>query len=568
MTQAQVRFSEWLAQPLLDAELKRELSAMAQNSAAIEDAFGCELQFGTGGLRGVLGAGTNRMNVHVVRRAAQAAADYLNETDLPKCAAIGYDSRLYSECFARETACVFAANGITAFLYPRLEPVPALSFAVRELSCGLGICITASHNPAQYNGFKVYGSDGCQLTPSGVARIAELLESRSYFDEIKTGSFDTLLAEQKIRWLPDETLDAFVSSVLRLRVGTDSLSQLKLVYTPLNGSGRECVQKLLGALGITQLTLVKEQAEPDGHFPTCPYPNPEVREAMALGLSYCEALRPDLLIGTDPDCDRCGIAVPDKTGGYRLLTGNEVGVILLDFICRMRLQSGTMPERPVAVTTIVSTDMAEPIARAYGVELRRTLTGFKYIGEQIGLLEREGCPEHFLFGFEESYGYLSGTHVRDKDGVNAVLLLCEAASWYRTQNMTLGDAIDALYKTYGYYVCGQKSFRFSGARAMQDMSACMQRLRAHPPASIAGLQVTGITDYLTGAAGLPSADVLSFRLSGGAKVIVRPSGTEPKLKCYLSAVSSSREAADAQLASLEDACTPLLAAPQELPNSF
>ena len=384
------RFSEWLAQPLLDTDLKEELLEMADSPQKIEDAFGCELQFGTGGLRGILGAGTNRMNIHVVRRAAQATADVLNAAGLPRRAAIGYDSRIGSERFARETACVLAANGIETYLYPRLEPVPALSFAVRTLSCGVGICITASHNPAQYNGFKVYGPDGCQLTPDRAAQIAEKLQSHSYFDGHKTESFASLLAAGRIRWIPDAVLDAFVDAVLALRMGSGALSDLSVVYTPLHGSGLECVEKLLGTLGVGRLTLVEAQKDPDGHFPTCPYPNPEIPEAMALGLACCARVHPDLLIGTDPDCDRCGVAVPDKAGGYRLLTGNEIGVLLLDYLCRQRLQNGAMPENPVAVTTIVSTDMADAVARKYGVELRRTLTGFKFIGEQIGLLEREG----------------------------------------------------------------------------------------------------------------------------------------------------------------------------------
>ena len=557
MDSSRNQYSLWLSQPTLDPALRAELSAMAEDARAIDDAFGCELAFGTGGLRGILGAGTNRMNVHVVRRAAQAVAEYLNGTSLPKRAAIGYDSRIGSTRFARETAAVFAANGIEAYIYPRLEPVPALSFAVRALSCGVGVCITASHNPAQYNGFKVYGSDGCQLTPAGVAQIAANLRNRSYFDGIQTGDFDALLAAGSIRWIPDALLDAYIDSILSLRVTKDDLSGLKLVYTPLNGSGKECVEKLLKKLGVHDLTLVSEQAEPDGNFPTCPYPNPEIREAMQKGLELSRLVKPDLLIGTDPDCDRCGIAVPDK-GSYRLLSGNEVGVLLLDFICRMRKEAGTLPERPVAVTTIVSTAMADPIAKACGVELRRTLTGFKYIGEQIGLLEREGHPERFIFGFEESCGYLSGTHVRDKDGVNAAVLLCEAASWYQKRGMTLADAIDALYERYGCYVHSQQSLAFSGAAAMAQMASVMQRLREKPPSGIGAFPVAAVTDYLTAPTGLPRSDVLAFQLTGGASVVVRPSGTEPKLKLYLSAKADTRAAADAQLQTLEAACRTLL----------
>ena len=557
MDSSRIQYDRWLSQPSLDASLRAELSAMADDAHAIDNAFGCELTFGTGGLRGILGAGTNRMNVHVVRRAAQAVADYLSGTALPKRAAIGYDSRIGSARFARETAAVFAANGIEAYIYPRLEPVPALSFAVRALSCGVGVCITASHNPAQYNGFKVYGSDGCQLTPAGVAQIAGNLKNCSYFNGIQIGDFAALLASGSIRWIPDELLDAYIDAVRSLRVTEDDLSGLRLVYTPLNGSGRECVEKLLEKLGVQNLTLVPEQAEPDGNFPTCPYPNPEIREAMQKGLELSRIVKPDLLIGTDPDCDRCGVAVPDK-GSYRLLSGNEVGVLLLDFICRTRKAAGTLPEHPVAVTTIVSTAMADPIAKACGAELRRTLTGFKYIGEQIGLLEREGHPERFTFGFEESYGYLSGTHVRDKDGVNAVLLLCEAASWYQERGMTLADAIDALYERFGCYVHSQQSLAFSGAAAMTQMASVMQRLRSNPPSSIGAFPVAALTDYLTDPTGLPRSDVLAFSLTGSASVVIRPSGTEPKLKLYLSAKASTRADADAQLYALEEACRTLL----------
>ena len=558
MELAEQRYQHWCAQKTLDPELRQELAAMQNDADKITDAFYRDLEFGTAGLRGVLGAGTNRMNIYVIRRATQAVADYLNETDLPKTVAIGHDSRIKSDVFAREAAAVFAANGITAYLYPRLEPVPALSFAVRHLHCGLGICVTASHNPAAYNGYKVYGSDGCQMTPEAAKRVVALLEQMDYFTAARTEDFDAALAAGRIRYIPDEVLDAFVDAVYAQRVGSgDGIADLKLVYTPLNGAGLECVRKLTQKLGIRNMTIVKEQEQPDGHFPTCPYPNPEIRQAMELGLQYCDRVHPDILIGTDPDCDRCGVAVPDK-GSYRLLSGNEVGVLLLDFICRTRKAAGTLPERPVAVTTIVSTAMADPIAKACGAELRRTLTGFKYIGEQIGLLEREGHPERFTFGFEESYGYLSGTHVRDKDGVNAVLLLCEAASWYQERGMTLADAIDALYERFGCYVHSQQSLTFSGAAAMTQMASVMQRLRSNPPSSIGAFPVTALTDYLTDPTGLPRSDVLAFSLTGSASVVVRPSGTEPKLKLYLSAKASTRADADAQLYALEDACRTLL----------
>ena len=431
---------------------------------------------------------------------------------------------------------------------------------MRHLHCGLGVCVTASHNPAEYNGYKVYGADGCQMTPEAAKRVVALLEHMDYFASAKTMDFDAALAAGSIRYIPDGVLDAFVDAVYAQRVGSgEGIANLKLVYTPLNGAGLECVKKLTQKLGIRNMTIVKEQEQPDGHFPTCPYPNPEIRQAMELGLQYCDRVRPDILIGTDPDCDRCGTAVPDGKGGYRLISGNEMGVILLDFICRSRIANGTMPENPVAVTTIVSTDMVTAVAKKYGVELRRVLTGFKYIGEQIALLEQGGHPERYIFGFEESYGYLSGTHARDKDAVNAVLLICEAAAWYAKKGMTLGDAIDALYTEFGCYCNMQKSFAFTGETGMEKMAGLMQGLRKQPLREIAGLPVEGYTDYEAEGTGLPKANVLEYRLPGGDKVIIRPSGTEPKIKAYLSAVKPTVEESNAQLSLLAEAAAKLLA---------
>ena len=553
------RFSEWLAQPLLDTDLKEELLEMADSPQKIEDAFGCELQFGTGGLRGILGAGTNRMNVHVVRRAAQATADVLNAAGLPRRAAIGYDSRIGSARFARETACVLAANGITACMYPRLEPTPALSWAVRYLGCGAGVCVTASHNPAKYNGYKVYGADGCQITLEAAEKILAAIEKIDCFDDVRLADFDAAAAAGKIVGIDDTCLDDFVQAVYDLRVGDGAgIDALKLVYTPLNGTGLECVSKLLKKLGVTHVTVVPEQEKPDGDFPTCPYPNPEIREAMQKGLELCDKVHPDLLLGTDPDCDRCGTAVPDGKGGYRLITGNEMGALLLDYICRTRLAQGTMPADPVAVTTIVSTDMATPVAKKYGVELRRTLTGFKFIGEQIGKLEAEGHPDRYIFGFEESYGYLSGAHVRDKDAVNATLLVCEAAAWYARQGKTLLDAIEALYKEFGYYRNALCSFTFEGERGMHTMQKLMQNLRTDAPTALAGYAVESCVDYDTAGTGLPRANVLEYRLSGGHKLMVRPSGTEPKIKVYLSAVGESEAEADAVNQTLSQAAARLM----------
>lgn len=547
----------WLDRAGEDPDLTAELREVQHDEKAVSDRFYRHLAFGTGGLRGVLGAGTNRMNLYTVRRATQGLADYLNATDLPKSVAIAHDSRIKGDLFAREAARVLAANGITAHLYPRLEPTPALSWAVRYLRCGAGICVTASHNPAQYNGYKVYGADGCQITPEAAEKVLAAMEKTDCFDGVKLADYDTAAAEGKIQIIPDECLDAFVDAVLALRPGND-VSKLKLVYTPLNGSGLECVKKLLAKMGVTELTVVPSQEAPDGHFPTCPYPNPEIREAMEEGLRLCDEVHPDLLIGTDPDCDRMGAAVPDGQGGYRLITGNEMGVLLLDYLCRTRIARNTMPRNPVAVTTIVSTDMATPVAQSYGVELRRTLTGFKYIGEQIGLLEAEGHPERYLFGFEESYGYLSGVHVRDKDAVNAVMLACECAAWYAGQGMTLLDAMNALYEKFGFYRNGLLSRAFEGQDGMAAMDALMKSLRTAPPAEIGGWKVSGTTDYLNDGTGLIPSDVLEFRLEDAGKVIVRPSGTEPKLKLYLSVRGSGEEDAAARLERLSRGAEALL----------
>ena len=550
MMDIQTLYIRWQGKAVDDPDLLAELERIQGQTAEISDRFYRDLEFGTGGLRGVIGAGTNRMNIYTVRRATQGLADYLNATDLPKAVAIARDSRIKGELFAREAARVLAANGITAWLYPRLEPTPALSWAVRYLNCGAGICVTASHNPAKYNGYKVYGADGCQITPEAAGKVLSAIEKTDCFDGVKLADFDQAVDQGTIRWIDDSCLDAFVDAVMDLRPGND-VSGLKLVYTPLNGSGLECVKKLLAKMGVTQVTVVPEQEKPDGNFPTCPYPNPEIREAMETGLKLCDQVQPDLMIGTDPDCDRMGAAVPDGKGGYRLITGNEMGVLLFDYLCRTRIDRGTMPQNPVAVTTIVSTDMATPIAEHYGVELRRTLTGFKYIGEQIGLLEAEGHKERYIFGFEESYGYLSGAHVRDKDGVNAVMLACECAAWYASKGMTLLDAINALYKEYGWYQNALLTKTFEGQAGMEAMGQLMDGLRAKSPEKIGDAAVTGTAQYDGGG-------VLEFHTERGGKVIVRPSGTEPKIKLYLSVREDSEARAQAALEELSAAASRLM----------
>ena len=543
----------WKTHAVEDADLARELSGL-KAPEEIEDRFYRELEFGTGGLRGVIGAGTNRMNIYTVRKATQGLANYLKQTTLPQKVAISYDSRIKSALFAQEAARVLAGNGIEAWLYPRLEPTPALSWAVRYLGCGAGVCVTASHNPSKYNGYKVYGPDGCQITLEMADRILAEIDKVDCF----TGVSLSPAGSDRIRPIPEACLDAFIGAVYALHGPEAPAEDFKVVYTPLNGTGLECVTKILAKIGVKHVTVVPEQEKPDGSFPTCPYPNPEIREAMQKGLDLCETVHPDLLLGTDPDCDRMGTAVPDGKGGYRLISGNEMGVLLLDYICRTRTAAGTMPARPVAVSTIVSTDMATPVCQKYGVELRRTLTGFKFIGEQIGLLEAAGEKERYIFGFEESYGYLSGAHVRDKDAVNASMLACEAAAYYSKRGMTLLDAVEALYREFGYYQNALHSYAFECEAGMHKIAALMDGLRGARPAVIAGLAVAQVTDYEDAATGLPKANVLEFRLAGGAKFMVRPSGTEPKIKVYLSAVGSSEAEATALCARLGEAADSMM----------
>ena len=533
-------FALWKEKALDDPDLIAELANLTEE-AEIFDRFYRDLEFGTGGLRGVIGAGTNRMNIYVIRRATQGLCNYLKGTQLPQSIAIGYDSRIKSDLFAMEAARVIAANGITAYLYPRLEPTPALSWAVRHLGCGAGICVTASHNPAKYNGYKVYGADGCQITLDVAAAVLKEINALDMFRDVKLVTVEAGRAAGKIALIGEDCLEAFLDAVQQQSLSSGEKLNLKVVYTPLNGSGLECVGKILTRIGIADVTVVPEQEHPDGHFPTCPYPNPEIREAMEKGLALCRRVKPDLLLGTDPDCDRMGVAVPEGDD-YRLITGNEMGVLLLDYICRRRLEKGTMPEKPVAVTTIVSTDMADAVASDYGVELRRVLTGFKFIGEQIAILEAAGEIDRYIFGFEESYGYLSGGHVRDKDAVNASMLCCEMTAWYKAKGMTLAQAMDALYETYGFYRNDLASFTFEGAEGMRKMASIMEALRSNPPKALDGNAVTKVVDYQTGVDGLPKSNVLEFQ-TASAKALVRPSGTEPKVKLYLSARASNMDEA-------------------------
>ena len=551
-------YRRWLARVEDDA-LRAELSALdeVRDAAQIGDRFYRDLAFGTGGLRGVLGAGTNRMNVYVVRRATQGLAAYLKAAGLPLRCAIAYDSRIGSARFARETARVLAANGVTAYLYPRLEPTPALSWAVRYYGCGAGVCVTASHNPAAYNGYKVYGPDGCQITLEAVDAVSKHIGAADHFDGVRLCGFADALADGTIRMIGEDCLEAFLDAVERRSVWDGDRSALRVVYTPLNGTGRECVTKILRRIGVTDVTLVPEQAWPDGSFPTCPYPNPEERAALERGLALARETRADLLLGTDPDCDRMGAAVPDGED-YRLLTGNEMGVLLLDYIARMRSERGEDLSDKVAVTTIVSSAMVDALAAEYGFELRRCLTGFKYIGDIITELSDAGQVDRFIFGFEESYGYLSGDHVRDKDAVNASLLICQMAQDYKLRGMNLAQAMRALYEKHGWWLNRTASVSFPGAAGAETMRGIMAKLREQAPSELAGCAVEAVVDYEGGVNGLPSANVVEFDVEGGSKVIVRPSGTEPKIKLYVFAKDADRAAADALLDALEAAGRELL----------
>lgn len=530
----------WLECAADETELSDELHAIEQNSAAIEDRFYKELEFGTGGLRGVLGAGTNRMNVFTVGKATQGYSNYLNKTAKTPTVAIAYDSRIHSDLFAERAAAVFAANGIRVFIYPKLMPTPSLSFAVRDLHCAGGIVITASHNPAKYNGYKVYGSDGCQITTEAAKAIQQEIDAVDAFRDVRCGNLSEFVENGMISYIGEDTVRRYLAavdtaSVLPAEVARD----VDIVYTPLNGAGISCVPQCLKEHGFTNIIIPDEQKNPDGIFPTCPYPNPEIREALEVGLTWAERTGSELLLATDPDCDRVGAAVKDGNG-YTLISGNEMGVLLLDFICKMRLEQGTMPTKPVVVKTIVTTPMAARLAEHYGLELRDVLTGFKFIGEQIGLLEKSGEESCYILGFEESYGYLSGGFVRDKDAVNASLLICEMFAYYKAQGKTLTDVLEELYREYGFYESRLLTFAFEGSAGFEKMQELIQNLREDCPKHLAGYEVERMIDYQNDETGLPKSNVLRFFLNGGQEAVVRPSGTEPKLKVYLTAIGEKR----------------------------
>ena len=555
-------YKRWAAAELEDPALTRELKEIAGDDEQIKDRFAVALKFGTAGLRGVLGAGTNRMNIYVVRQATQGLANWVKTQGGSQSVAISYDSRINSDVFAKTAACVLAANGIHVRIYDALMPVPALSFATRYYKANAGIMITASHNPAKYNGYKAYGPDGCQMTDDAAAIVYAEIQKTDVLTGAKRIPFEEGLSSGMIQYVGEDCKEALYDAIKArsVRPGLCKTAGLKLVYSPLNGSGLVPVTRVLHDIGIDDITIVPEQQYPDGRFPTCPYPNPEIFEALKLGLELAEKSGADLMLATDPDADRVGIAIRCPDGSYELVSGNEVGVLLLDYICQGRIEKGTMPANPVAVKSIVSTPLADAVAKSYGVEMRNVLTGFKWIGDQIARLEAAGQVDRFIFGFEESYGYLAGPYVRDKDAIIGSMLICEMAAYYRSIGSSIKERLEEIYAKFGRYLNKVDSFEFPGLSGMEKMAGIMDGLRKNPPAEIGGYKVTSVTDYQdTEKTGLPKANVLIYALEGGAAVVVRPSGTEPKIKTYFTTLGKDLAQAQAQKDRLAAALKPLLA---------
>ena len=555
-------YKRWLAADLEDAALTAELQKIEGNDEEIKDRFAVALKFGTAGLRGVLGAGSNRMNIYVVRQATQGLANWVKTQGGNQLVAVSYDSRINSDVFAKETACVLAANGIKVRIYDALMPVPALSFATRYYEANAGVMITASHNPAKYNGFKAYGPDGCQMTDDAAAVVYAEIQNTDILNGAKLVSFEEGMAQGLIEYVGDDCKEALYDNIkaCQVRPGLCKTAGLKLVYSPLNGSGLVPVTRILNDIGIDDITIVPEQKYPDGNFPTCPYPNPEIFEALELGLKLATETGADLMLATDPDADRVGIAMKCPDGSYELVSGNEVGVLLLDYICEGRIEKGTMPKNAVAVKSLVSTPLADAVAANYGVEMRNVLTGFKWIGDQIARLENAGEVERFILGFEESYGYLAGPYVRDKDAIIGSMLICEMAAYLRSIGSSIKERLESIYAKYGRYLNKVDSFEFPGLSGMDKMAGIMASLRENAPAEIGGYKVVKVTDYKdTAATGLPAANVLVYGLEGGATVIVRPSGTEPKIKTYFTTLGKDLAEAQAQKDVLAAALKPILA---------
>ena len=550
-------YRRWCELAKGDSDVENELAAIADDETKIEDAFYRDLTFGTGGLRGVIGAGTNRINIHTVAKASQGLADYVikNFAEADRKIAVSYDSRVKSDLFSKVAAGVFAANGIKVYIYTELMPTPCLSYAVRTLKCSAGIMVTASHNPSKYNGYKVYGADGCQITTEAAETILAEIEKLDIFEDVKTSDFETGIANGSIEYISEDIYTNFIEEVKKQSVLSKNENinkDVAIVYSPLHGVGLKPVLRTLKECGYTNITVVKEQEEPDGTFTTCPYPNPEIKEAMSLGVDYAKKYNADLLLATDPDCDRVGIAVKNDKGKYQLLSGNETGMLLLDYICKKRTENGAMPDNPVFMKTIVTIDMAERIASDYGVHTVNVLTGFKFIGEQIGLLEQQGRENSYIFGMEESYGYLSGSYVRDKDAVDGAFLICEMFAYYKTRGISLIEKLNELYQKYSYCLNTLHFYEFEGSAGFAKMQKIMQDFRGNIT-KFGNKKIIKVLDYSKGLDGLPKSDVLKFMLEDNCSVVVRPSGTEPKLKTYLSVTADTmQEATEAEKQICED----------------
>ena len=556
----QEMYKRWLEAELIDCDLRSELLGIEGDDEAIKDRFAVSLQFGTAGLRGTLGAGTNRMNIWVVRQATQGVADWVKTQGGTQTVAISYDSRLKGYTFAKDAAGVLAANGINVRIYDELMPVPALSFATRYYSCNAGIMVTASHNPAKYNGYKAYGPDGCQMTDDAAAVVYDAIQKTDVLTGAKYMPFAEGVEKGLIRFVGEDCKKALYEAIeaRQVRPGLCKTAGLKLVYSPLNGTGLVPVTHVLNDMGITDITIVPEQEYPNGYFTTCPYPNPEIFQALEKGLTLAQEVGADLMLATDPDADRVGIAMKCPDGSYELVSGNEMGVLLLDYICAGRIEKGTMPKDPVAVMSIVSTPLADQVAKHYGVEMRHTLTGFKWIGDQIAQLEAAGEVDRFIFGFEESYGYLAGPYVRDKDAIIGSMLICEMAAYYRSIGSSIKQRLEEIYNQYGRYLNKIDTVEFPGLSGMDKMAGIMQGLRQNPPADFGGKKVASVTDYQKPeTTGLPKANVLSFVLEDGAKIMVRPSGTEPKIKAYYTTLGKDLAAAQAEKDELSEAIKPI-----------
>lgn len=551
-------YNEWLEKAVADPDLKAELESIKGKDDEILDRFYRCLEFGTAGLRGVIGAGTNRMNYYTVCQATQGLSDFLNAHFENPSIAIGYDSRIKSNYFSKEAAKVLAANGIKVYLFKELQPTPCLSFAIRYFKTSSGIILTASHNPAKYNGYKCYNANGYQMTDEEANETYEYIKKVDYFTGIKSMDFDEAVENGLIEYMGDEVIDAFLDEVIKQCVNPDITKSagLKVIYTPLNGTGNKPVRKILDRIGVKEVYVVPEQEMPDGNFPTCPFPNPEIKQAFECALKMAEDIQSDLLLATDPDCDRVGIAVKDGNGGYKLMSGNEVGAMMLNYLLSQKKEKGLLSENSIAVKSFVSTDLAEVIAKKYNCTLKNLLTGFKYIGELITQLEAQGRADDFVMGFEESYGYLAGTHARDKDAVVASMLICEMAAYYKTKGKSLAEVMDSIYDEFGYYFNTVSSYTFEGASGMEKMAAIMDGLRADVPKSFGGMEVTVIDDYKTSIStniadsgtktiDLPKSNVLAYTLTDGNKIIVRPSGTEPKIKAYITAIGKTKAEAQA-----------------------